>query len=197
MTAQSTTLMTAEEYLAFERASETKHEFYDGAVLAMVGASYAHNLISMNTSVSLYVQFEGKPCRVLPRDMRVAVQTANSFVYPDITVVCGPPQFGYGSPDTLLNPTVVIEILSSSTESDDRGRIFQLYRTIDSLQEYLLVTQDTPRIEHFVRQSNNLWLLSESLGLESTMHLPAIDCELALARVYRDVELPDRPGRSE
>jgi Uma2 family endonuclease len=189
--------MTTEEYLAFERASETKHEFYDGAVLAMVGASYAHNLISMNTSVSLYVQLEGKPCRVLPSDMRVAVQTANSFVYPDITVVCGPPQFGYGSPDTLLNPTVIIEILSSSTERDDRGRKFQLYRTINSLQEYLLVTQDTPRIEHFVRQSNNLWLLSESLGLESTMNLPAIDCELALARVYRDVELPDWPGHAE
>jgi Uma2 family endonuclease len=197
MTAQPDAPMTPEEYLDFERASETKHEFYDGAVLAMVGASYAHNLIVMNTGSNLYVQLDGKPCRVLPSDLRVSVEAPNSFVYPGLTVVCGAPQFGYGSPDTLLNPTVIIEVLSHATENHDRGQKFRLYRAIESLQEYLLIAQDTPRIEHFVRQTNNLWLFSESVGIDATLHLPTIDSTLALARVYRDIELSDQSTQPE
>ena len=188
MAVQPTPPMTPEEYLAFDRASETKHEYFDGEIVAMAGASYAHNLIVMNTGASLHAQLRGRPCRVLPSDLRLFMQMTNSFFYPDLTVVCGQPQFGYGSPDTLLNPAIVIEILSPSTEGDDRGRKFQQYRTIESLQEYLLIAQGTPRIEHFVRQTSDLWLFSESVGMEATAHLPTIDCALPLADVYQDVD---------
>ena len=122
-------------------------------------------------------------------NMRLLAQEATAFVYPDLTVVCGQPQLRDNYRDVLLNPTVIIEVLSQSTESHDRGRKFQLDRTIESLQEYLLIAQDTPRIEHFVRQTNDLWLFSESAGIDATLHLPTIDCTLALTDVYQDVDL--------
>lgn len=191
MAAQPNATMSVEEYLEFERASETKHEYYGGEVLAMAGASFVHNLIAMNTGASLHAQLRGKPCRVLPSDLRLFVQAANLFTYPDLTVVCGQPRFGPSAPDTLLNPKVIIEVLSPSTESHDRGRKFQYYRTIASLDEYVLITQETPRIEHFVRQANDLWLFSEAVGLDATLALPTIDCTLALADVYQEIALPE------
>ena len=191
MAAEPITAMSVEEYLEFERASETKHEYYGGEVLAMAGASYDHNLIVMNTGATLHSQLRGKPCRVLPSDLRIFVPAADIFAYPDLTVVCGRPSFGPGTPDTLLNPKVIIEVPSPSTESHDRGKKFQHYRTIGSLDEYVLITQGTPRIEHFVRQANDLWLFSEAIGSEATLHLPTIDCALTLADVYQEVELPE------
>lgn len=190
MAAQPDATMSVEEYLAFERASETKHEYYGGEVTAMAGASFVHNLITMNTGASLHAQLRGKPCRVLPSDLRLFIQTADLFTYPDLTVVCGQPRFGPSAPDTLLNPKVIIEVLSPSTESHDRGRKFQHYRMIETLDEYVLIAQDTPRIEHFVRQTNGLWLFSEAIGPDATLALSAIDCALALAEVYQEVELP-------
>jgi len=191
MAAQPNTAMSVEEYLEFERASETKHEYYGGEVLAMAGASYDHNLIVMSTGATLHNQLRGKPCRVLPSDLRIFVPTADIFAYPDLTVVCGQPSFGSGTPDTLLNPKVIIEVLSPSTESNDRGKKFQRYRTIESLDEYVLIAQEKSRIEHFVRQANDLWLFSEAVGLDATLHLPTIGCALTLADVYQEIELPE------
>lgn len=189
MAAQPKPPMTVEEYLAFDRASETKHEYFAGELLAMAGASYDHNLIVGNIGASLHEQLRGRACRVLLSSMRLLVQETMSFVYPDLSVVCGRPQLRDERRDVLLNPTIIIEVLSQSTEGHDRGLKFQEYRTIDSLREYLLVAQKAPRIEHFVRQTNDLWLFSESVGRETTLHLPTIDCALALADVYADVEL--------
>lgn len=189
MAAQPNATMSVEEYLAFDRASETKHEYYDGEILAMAGASFAHNLIVGNTYTSLRGQLRGGNCRVILSDLRLFVQGTGLFAYPDLTVVCGQPRFGLGSPDILLNPTLIVEVLSSSTESHDRGKKFQQYRTIESLRGYLLIAQDTPRIEHFARQTSDLWLFSEAVGMEATLHLPSIDCELTLADIYQEVEL--------
>ena len=190
MAAEPSATMSVEEYLEFERASETKHEYYGGEVLAMAGASYDHNTIVGNVFASLRAQLRGKPCRVNFSDIRVQIPNSGLFTYPDLTVVCGPPQFRDERRDTLLNPKVIIEVLSPSTESHDRGRKFQHYRTIASLDEYVLIAQGTPRIEHFVRQTNDLWLFSEAIGLDTTLTLPTIDCTLPLAEVYQEVELP-------
>ncbi len=191
MAAQPNATMSVEEYLEFERASETKHEYYGGEVLAMAGASYDHNTIVGNVFATLRTQLRGKPCRVNFSDIRVQIPDSGLFTYPDLTVVCGPPQFRDERRDALLNPKVIIEVLSPSTESHDRGRKFQYYRTIASLDEYVLITQETPRIEHFVRQANDLWLFSEAVGLNATLPLPTIDCTLALAGVYQEVALPE------
>lgn len=189
MAAQPNAPMTVEEYLTFDRASETKHEYFDGELLAMDGASYTHTLIVGNIAFGLHEQLRGRSCRVLMSSMRLLVQETTAFVYPDLTVICGQPQFRDERRDVLLNPTIIIGVLSQSTESHDRGQKFQEYRTIDSLREYVLVLQKAPRIEHFVRQTNNLWLFSESVAIESVLHLPTIDCTLALADIYQDVDL--------
>lgn len=190
MVANPQTGMTVEEYLAFERASETKHEYIDGEVLAMAGASFAHNLIVGNTIIGLGPQLRRGPCRVLPSDMRVLIEATGLFTYPDLTILCGQPLFGPDQPDTLLNPTALIEVLSPSTEAYDRGRKFQQYRSIPTLREYVLIAQDAYRIEHFARQEGDLWLFSEATDTEASLTLPALNCTLTLADVYAGVTLP-------
>ena len=147
-------VMTEAEYLDFERASEFKHEFLAGEVFAMTGASRAHNLMSVNVITTLKNQLRGRPCEIYPGDMRVAVKATGLYTYPDISVVCGEAQFADDQLDTLLNPTVIIEVLSPSTERDDRGKKFQNYREIVALEEYVLIAQDSPRIERFLLQDN-------------------------------------------
>ncbi|MAS36854.1 MAG: hypothetical protein CL610_22810 [Anaerolineaceae bacterium] len=191
---RESTHMTEVEYLAFERASEIKHEFLDGQVYAMTGASRAHNLISLYTAANLINQLKGRPCEVYPSDMRLKVQASGLYTYPDVTVVCGEPQFADGEFDTLLNPTLLIEVLSPSTESYDRGKKFQQYRQLESLQEYILIAQDSPRIEHFLRQpDSDTWVLQDAAGLDTSLQLASIGCTLALADVYEKVtfEEPD------
>jgi Uma2 family endonuclease len=178
---------TAETYLAFERASEESHEFIDGEVFLMGGASEEHTLVVMSTSFSLYSQLRSRPCKVYTNDMRVKIGAAD-YTYPDIIALCGEASLEDKHGDILLNPTVIIEVLSTSTESYDRGKKFQHYRTIESLQEYLLVSQDTPRIERYIRQDANNWLLTDAKGLDAVLGLPSIGCTLLLADIYEKVE---------
>ncbi len=178
---------TPKEYLAFERASEEKHEYLVGEVYLMTGASREHNLIVVNLAGILGNQLKSRDCEAYVNDMRVRISAPRSYTYPDGIVICGQPEFEDNQFDTLLNPTVIIEVLSPSTEIYDRGKKFQLYRTLDSLQEYILITQDSPRIEHYARQQSGQWLLSEVTDLQAQLTLPAVGCKLILADVYNKV----------
>jgi Uma2 family endonuclease len=180
---------TVEEYLAFERQSEERHEYFDGEIFAMSGASEQHILITGNTFSSLLVQLRKRPCKVYPIDMRVKV-TPIKYTYPDISVVCGEPQFEGPTADMLLNPTVIVEVLSPSTEIYDRGKKLDYYQTLESLQEYLLIAQDMVRIEHYVRQTTGGWFYSQEKSLESVIELPSINCTLTLSDVYDKVTFP-------
>lgn len=192
MVAQPHATMTIEEYLAFDRASEIKHEYFGGEVFAMAGASYDHSTIVENTYTSLRTQLQGSPCRVKLSALRVQVGSSGLFAYPNLTVVCGPPQFRFGKRDVLINPALIVEVLSPSTEGYDRGRKFAHYRTIDSLQAYVLISQDDYRIEHFARQANGLWLLSDATGAGAVLHLHTINCSLTLADIYQETELSEQ-----
>lgn len=177
--------MTVEDYLAMERASETRHEYFDGDIYAMAGARRNHILITGNLVATLNVQLRGKSCEVYPTDMRVKVSHKH-YAYPDVVVVCGEPQFGDEQTDILNNPTIIIEVLSSSTERYDRGKKFASYRELPSLQEYVLVSQYDPHIEHYVRMGEK-WALSDTIGLEASVDLPTIGCMLKLGDVYDKV----------
>ena len=188
MAAQPRTGMSIEGYLAFERASAKKHEYRAGEVVAMVGASNAHNDIVGNVYTSLRTRLKPGTCRVKFSDLRVKVPDARLFTYPDLTVVCGKPQFSDDRQDSLLNPQIVIEVLSPSTQGYDHGEKFRHYRTIESLREYVLIEQSSQRIEHFVRQANDLWLLSDTSGPDATLTLPTLDCAIPFAEIYEEVE---------
>lgn len=178
--------MTPEEYLKFERESEIRHEYLDGEIFAMTGASERHILIVGSTHFSLYGQLDKRPCKVYMSDMRVRVKGTSFYTYPDISVVCGEAEFEDDILDTLLNPTVIFEVLSPSTESYNRGKKFQQYRELESLQEYVLIAQDTMRIEHYLRQGEQ-WLLTDARGPDAVVALPSIGCELKLSDVYAKV----------
>ncbi len=180
--------LSPEDYLAFERQAETKHEYVGGEVFAMTGASERHNVIVVNLATEMNLQFRSRPCRVYSNDLRVAVSPDGPFYYPDVVAVCEERRFLDGERDTLLNPDVIIEVLSPSTEAFDRGLKFSHYRAIPSLREVVFVAQDTPRVEHFVRREDGQWLLSDHTGLEGAVELPALGCRLELARVYDKVE---------
>jgi Uma2 family endonuclease len=180
---------TAEQYLEFERTSEIKHEYLDGSIYAMTGASSNHNLIAATVMGIFYVQLRGRPCNVYTSDQRVKADRL--YAYPDISVVCGIPEFTGEIPDTLANPTLIIEVLSPSTEKFDRGKKFQYYRELDSLQEYLLIAQDSYRIEHYVRQQDGPWLLKDTVGIDATLEITSIGCTLLLSDVYEKVTFED------
>jgi len=175
--------ITRQQYLEQERLAETKSEFVDGEVFAMTGASPAHNLITGNIIRELGNQLKKRPCRVYSSDQRV--QLANAYVYPDITVVCGRPEFH--DTDNLLNPTLIVEVLSPSTADYDQGGKFARYRQLPSLQEYLLVSQDRIQVTHYHRQDSNHWLLTELKDVETLLELPGVECRLALSEVYDKV----------
>lgn len=172
----------------------TKHEYYNGRIDAMTGASARHNLIAGNTLASLHGQLRRKPCRVYPSDMRVKAQQTGLNTYPDVVVVCGQPQFTDDALDTLVNPTVIIEILSPSTERLDRGMKFHHYRTIPTLRDYILISQDVFRIEHYIRQDNNQWLFEEVSGLKSRVTLELVECVLLLEDVYEKLDETEDGG---
>ncbi len=182
--------MTPEAYLKFERASETKHEYFGGEVFAMSGASSNHSTISGNAFAALHLQLRSQSCRVYQNDMRVRTPSM-LYTYPDISVVCGEPRFDDKAFDTLINPTLIIEVLSPSTERYDRGRKFQHYRTIETLQEYVLIAQDNPRIERYLRQPNDEWLLTDIQGLDAVLELPSIQCRLVFADTYELIRFED------
>ncbi len=182
---------TVERYLAFERESEARHEYLNGQVTVMADASAKHNLIAGNAYASLHSQLRKGPCTVYPSDMRVKVSRTGLYTYPDISVVCDKPQLEDDHQDILLNPVVIVEVLSPSTESYDRGKKFQHYRTLESLQDYVLISQDSYCIEHYIRQATGLWLFADATGLEASLELAVIGCTLLLSDVYEKISLED------
>lgn len=179
--------MSVEAYLALDRSSADKHELWDGSVYAMTGASLAHNRLVRNLIVSLTRALEGKPCEVLPSDLRVRIPNQARYLYPDLSIVCGLPELEDDRSDTLVNPQVVIEVLSDSTEAFDRGQKFEAYRSIPSLAEYVLVAQDSARIDHFARDTERgIWAL-HPYAEGDTLVLPSLGIGVELAEIYAGV----------
>jgi len=189
MSAQLKTKLTAEEYLAIERKAERKSEFYDGEMFLMSGATREHNLIVTNIVSELRNQLKGKPCETYPSDMRVRVPATETYTYPDVVVVCGEPQFDDKEFDTLLNPSLIVEVLSRSTASYDKGGKFAHYRTIESLKEYVVVAQDRYEIEHHAKQTDGRWVLTDIGGLDANVELGSIECSLSVREIYDRVAL--------
>jgi Uma2 family endonuclease len=196
MSSQRTTFISPEEYLAQERLAERKSEYFQGEVFAMSGASSWHVWIVVNVSAELRQQLKGKPCRVSASDFRLRVTPAGLYTYPDVMVVCGEPQFADDQKDTLLNPILIVEVLSKSTRNYDRNRKFQYYRKLPSLMEYLMIEQDEPRIEHWTRQRDNHWDFVEVDDLAQSIQLTSIGCILPLAEVYDKIEWPNASSDS-
>ncbi len=186
MSSQPLPFVTPEEYLAAERKAERRSEYLNGEVFAMAGASLRHVQISGNLITTLNNQLKGRDCDVYATELRVRVNPKGNYLYayPDVSVVCGESKFEDERFDTLLNPKVIIEILSPSTEPFDRGKKFTLYRQIDSLAEYLLIAQDETRVEQYVRQPGGDWVLSERTGLDDAVTLPSLGLNLKLSDIY-------------
>ncbi len=187
MSAESINSISVEEYLAGERTSPTKHEFLAGQAYALAGASRNHNLIVANLIAELHSQLKQRACTVFPSDLRIKISATGLYTYPDVSVVCGETWFDDSHQDTLLNPTIIIEVLSPSTEHYDRGGKFQHYRQIPALREYLLIAQDPYHIEYYSRQSANQWLLSEIDDPQAVLELRSIQCTLKVEEIYAKV----------
>lgn len=180
------TLLTPEEYLALERKATFKSEYISGEILAMSGASLAHTRITADIVTELNIQLRGRECEVISNDMRVRTSPKGAYFYPDIIVFCGEPQFEDNVFDTLLNPTLVVEVLSPSTEAYDKGEKFRHYQELTSLREYILVSQDRIRVEHY-RLAKTQWVQTELHAIEGVLSLASIGCELPLQDIYRRV----------
>lgn len=187
MNSRADDYVSPEEYLDRERLAETKSEYYDGQVLAMSGGSEEHSLIAANILAGLHSQLQPGPCRVYTSDMRIASASGRRFFYPDVTVICGPTEFHDLHRDTATNPKVVFEVLSRSTAAYDCGKKFFAYQAIPSLQEYLLVYQDAPLIEHYVRRSDETWIYQKVEGLQALLQLPTVERSLTLEKIYLSV----------
>jgi Uma2 family endonuclease len=191
MTPLAQPVVTPAEYLALERRAREKSEYVNGRIYAMSGASRLHNLIAGNIFGELRNQLRGRPCEVYVNDMRVKVQRTGMYTYPDVVAVCDEPRLEDAELDTLLNPSVIVEVLSPSTERYDRGEKFAHYRRLESLQEYVLVAQGTPRVEHFRREGDH-WVLTEISDPGGELGLSSVGCVLKLADIYDRVDFP--PG---
>ena len=186
-TAAAQAHFTPEEYLARERKALTKSEYRDGQIYALPGASRKHNLIAVHITGELYIQLRTRSCEIYTNDMRVKVSSAGLYTYPDVVVVCEEPRFEDSHFDTLLNPTVLIEVLSPSTAAYDRGEKFKRYQYLDSLCEYVLISQDSVCVEHYLRQEQD-WDLTEFRSLDDVFSLVSIGCELSLQAIYAKVQ---------
>jgi Uma2 family endonuclease len=213
MTAAPKTYLIPEEYLARERLAEIKSEYYDGEVFAMAGGSEEHSLIATNVIIELGLQLREQPYKVYNSDMRVQVTEEGPYTYPDATVVCGEANFADAEVDTLLNPTVIVEVLppnpSPGPSPARRGESaslflmreggwwvrFEQYQRMLSLQEYVMIAVDRPRVQRYARQGEWQWLLTVAGGLDGVLALPSITCELTLREVYRKVTFPEDAGR--
>jgi Uma2 family endonuclease len=176
------------EYLAIERAAEFKSEFYNGEMFAMSGASRQHNEIKENLSIEIGSRLKGGSCRTYSSDQRVKIDRTGLYTYPDLLIVCGQPIFDQEHGDILFNPQVIIEILSKSTESYDRGKKFLHYRRLPSLREYVLVSQERKLVERFVRQPDETWLLTTFDDPDGEFVLSTVPVRVPMADVYRGVE---------
>ena len=195
---QPTHHLSEAEYLALERAAlDVKSEFCDGEMFAMAGGTRRHSKISTNLSREFGNKLIERRCQPFNADLRVKVEATGLYTYPDLSVVCGEDRHVDEEKDTLTNPTVIVEMLSDSTEAYDRGKKFEHYRQIPSLREYLLVSQIEPRIEQFIRQPNSEWLLREASGLNATLALPSLEITISLAEVFRNVKFPSEAGHHE
>jgi Uma2 family endonuclease len=181
---------TPEEYLALERKARDKHEFFEGEIFAMAGATKEHVRIAGNIYYRLRAQLEGKPCEPFNSDLRVKVSATGLYTYPDVSVACAPLEFEDKELDTLVNPRVICEVLSPTTKRRDHTFKFRNYRRIASMTEIVFVAQDAPIVEHFIRQPGKLWAFDLLEGLEAMLLLESIDCRLSLAQIYQDVEFP-------
>ena len=190
MAAEPKALLTHEEYFALEQESGQRYEYVAGRVYAMVGGSFAHGQIGINTSTTLNNQLAAKPCIVQGGDYRIAIPRLDIYAYPDVSVVYGEPQFDHLN-GGLLNPIVLIEVLSPSTASYDQGQKFLRYQQLASLREYVLIAQDTPFVQGFSRDERGLWVWSAAEGQDGLLALPAIDCVLQLATMYAKVRFEE------
>jgi Uma2 family endonuclease len=182
------TFVTPEEYLERELESEEKHEYFNGEIFAVARSSARHTWIVTNVAGEFGQLLKKKPCRVASSEMRLRVTPTGLYTYPDVMVICGDVEYAAEQEDTVLNPTVIVEVLSPSTQDYDRGRKFQQYRTLPSLIDCLFVAQDRPHVEHWTRQSSNSWLLVEFSDLAQSIPLASISCILPLAEVYDKIE---------
>jgi Uma2 family endonuclease len=182
--------ITPEQYLEIDRQAERKSEYYDGEMFAMAGVGVAHNSIVWNLIASLNPHLRGRRCRGYPSDLRVRIAPDRRYSYPDVTVVCGEPEFLDEQRDVLPNPTLIVEVLSPSTASFDRGFKFDAYTAMESLREYVLVASDRASVEVFSRQLDGRWLLAKAIGTEASAALESVGCKLALADIYENVEFP-------
>lgn len=179
--------VTPQEYLRLEREAEFRHEYLNGEIFEMAGGTKRHSLISTNLARLIGNQIVDRNCNVFDSDMRIKIPNEN-YTYADIVALCGEEHFEDETDDTLLNPSVIFEVLSKSTEAYDRGAKFEQYQTIESLQEYVLITQEPFRVEQFVRQDVNAWTYFEFRKPEDLVRLNSIDCELRLKDIYHKVE---------
>lgn len=186
---------TSEEYLRYEYDAEFRHEWRDGVVTMMAGGTPQHSLIIANIIRELGNGLKGKPCRVYESNLRVRSVRRSLYTYPDATVICGAAQFDPEDTrqQTVINPKLVIEVVSPSSEGDDRGEKFGRYRGIDALEEYVLISQTMPKVETFLRQEGGAWLYHATEGLSATARLRSIDVGLPLAEVFAGVEFPPAP----
>jgi Uma2 family endonuclease len=193
MAAREQAFLTPEQYLEIERLAAYKSEYISGQMFAMAGGSPTHSLIAMNIGVELGTRLRGTSCRVYNSDLRVAFEATNLYTYPDVTVSCERPTYVGSQSDALTNPTLIVEVLSPSTELYDRGEKFAHYQRSATLAEYVLVAQDHARVERYTRTSEGGWLLFVAEGFDSTIELLSIDVTLALSDIYANVEFQDTP----
>jgi Uma2 family endonuclease len=179
---------TEAEFLAFEQDSPSKHEFLDGEIYDMAGASPQHISLNTNIVASLGTQLRQRPCYVMANDMRLKVPRITLYTYPDVMVVCGQRLYDAQDKNALINPTLIIEVLSKSTEQYDKGLKFEHYKMIESLQAYLLVSQYKLSVEYHTRQNDNTWAMTKFTALSDTLMLTVIGCQLSLEDVYDKVE---------
>ena len=185
--------VSPEDYLRLEREAEFKHEYYEGEIRAMAGAKYAHNLICMNLGGEVRSQLRGKSCAVVGSDQRLQILSGRAYVYPDLTVVCGPPEFNENKTlDTLLNPTLLVEVLSPSTGNHDRGEKFMYYRQIPSLRQYLILDAQSVHAELYSLDELGRWVLTETRDLSAVLNLSSVGCQVPLVEAYAGVSFSER-----
>ena len=182
--------LTVAEYFAIEEKAERKSEFHDGEMFLMAGGSREHNILTRNLSRLLFYKLEGSQCQIFISDQRVKVDQTGRYVYPDLLIVCGQAEYAPENRDTIINPRVVIEVLSEPTEKYDRTIKFRYYKNMPSVVENVLVAQDSPLVERFCRLPDNVWTHADFVGLDSAISLVAVPITLPLADIYRGVEFP-------